>query len=234
MCLPPARSLKMEHEETAIVKVGQKGRIHMPLNLRNALAQKVVDSKGNDLSTNAVGMIQNVGFESTTSQHLAALSEIPFSEAVLQQSKDTHILVAVFPLSILEIRGKVERKLFYNHETAWYNEQFFAKEHGEVNWQLVRKTPVDNSTSENWQEPQALFGKDDEVPTAQAMVYTIIGHLLATGERLVERKYAYTSSVDSDGNRVYVIDVGSNGLGISDYWDAVGYDNEDLSSARKL
>jgi len=66
------------------------------------------------------------------------------------------------------------------------------------------------------------------------MVYTIIGHLLATGERLVERKYAYTSSVDSDGNRVYVSDVGSNGLGISDYWDAVGYDNDDLSSARKL
>ena len=169
-----------------------------------------------------------------TSQQLAALSVIPFSEAVLQQSKDDHVLVAVFPLSILEIRGKVERKFFYNHETAWYNEQSFAKEHGEVNWQLVRKTPVDNSTSENWQEQQALFGKDDIVPTAQAMVYTIIGHLLATGQRLVERKYARTSSVDSDGNCVYVSDVGSNGLGVSDYWDAVRYDNEDLSSARKL
>ena len=171
---------------------------------------------------------------SPTRQQLAALSEIPFSEAMLQHSKDTHVLIAVFPLSILEIRDKVERKLFYNHETAWYNEQFFAKERGEVNWQLVRKTPVDNSTSENWQEQQALFGKDDKVPTAQVMVYTIIGHLLATGERLVERKYARTSSVDSDGNCVYVSDVGSNGLGISDYWDAVGYDNEDRSSARKL
>jgi len=58
-----------------------------------------------------------------TCQQLAALSEIPFSETVLKQSKDDHILVAVFPLSILEIRDKVERKLFYNHETAWYNEQ---------------------------------------------------------------------------------------------------------------
>lgn len=261
MCLPPARSLKMEHKETAIVQVGQKGRINMPLNLQNALAQRAVESKGDDLATKAVGLIQNVGFESTTSQkhareimgknffgveeavkhfgvnptcqQLAALSEIPFSEAVLQQSKDDHVLVAVFPLSILEIRGKVEHKLFYNHETAWYNEQSFAKEHGEVNWQLVRKTPADNSTSENWQEQQALFSKDDEVPTAQAMVYTIIGHLLATGERLVERKYARTSSVDSGGNCVYVTDVGLNGLGISDYWDAVGYDNEDMSSARK-
>ena len=144
MCLPPGRHLKMGQEETAIVKVGQKGRIHLPLNLRNALAQRVVDSKGNDLATKVVRLIQNGGFEPTTSQkrareimgknffgveeaikhfgvnptrqQLAALSEIPFSEAVLEQSKDTHILVAVFPLSILEIRGKVERKLFYNHE----------------------------------------------------------------------------------------------------------------------
>ncbi len=169
-----------------------------------------------------------------TPQELAALSEIPFSEAVLEQSKDTHVLIAVFPLSILEIRSKVERKLFYNHETAWYNEQFFAKEKGEVSWQLVRKTPADNTTLKNWQDHQALFGSDEEVPTAQAMVYTIIGYSLATGERLVERKYARTSSVDSGGNCVYVSDVGSNGLGISDYWDAVFYDNEDLSSPRKL
>ena len=103
-----------------------------------------------------------------TRQQLVALSEIPFSEALLEQSKDTHILVAVFPLSILEIREKVERKLFYNHEGAWYNEQSFAEEQGEVIWQLVRKIPADNSN--NWQEPQALFGKDEEVPTAQVLV----------------------------------------------------------------
>ena len=116
MCLPPGRHLKMGQEETAIVKVGQKGRIHLPLNLRNALAQRVVDSKGNDLATKVVRLIQNGGFEPTTSQkrareimgknffgveeaikhfginparqQLAALSEIPFSEAVLEQSKD--------------------------------------------------------------------------------------------------------------------------------------------------
>ncbi|MFZ2643502.1 MAG: hypothetical protein WA117_21095, partial [Verrucomicrobiia bacterium] len=45
-------------------------------------------------------------------EQLAALSEIPFSEARLREVKDTHVLVAVVPLSILDIRGKVERKLF--------------------------------------------------------------------------------------------------------------------------
>lgn len=171
---------------------------------------------------------------SPTQEQLAALSESPFSETVLQQSKDTHILVAIFSLSILEIRDKVKRKLFYNHEIAWYNDQPFANERGEVNWQLIRKVPVDNLIPKDYQEQQALFSKDDEVPTAQAMVYAIIGHYLATGEWLIEQKYAHTFSIDSRCNCVYVTDVGSNGLGISDYWDAVFYDNEDLSSPRKL
>jgi hypothetical protein len=169
-----------------------------------------------------------------TRQQLATLSDIPFSEALLEQSKNTHVLIAVFPLSILEIRDKVDPKLFYNHEDAWYDKQSFAKEAGEVSWQLIRKVSVDDSMPKNWQEQQALFGKNEEMPTAQALVYMAIGYFLSTGEQFMERKYACTSSVDSSGNRVYISDVGLDGLGISDYWDAVRYDNEDLSSPRKL
>jgi hypothetical protein len=169
-----------------------------------------------------------------THQQLAALSDVPFSEALLEQLKDTHVLVAVFPLSILEVRGKVDPKLFYNHEDAWYDKQSFAKEAGEISWQLIRKTPADNSMPKNCQEQQALFGRDEEMPTAQALVYSAIGYFLSTGEQFMKSKYACTSSMDSSGNRVYISDVGLDGLGISDYWDAVRYDNEDLSSPRKL
>lgn len=133
-----------------------------------------------------------------TSQQLAVLSEIPFSEAKLREVKDAHILVAVFPLSILDIRAKVERKLFSKHEHAWYNEESFAKERGEASWQLVAKAPV-----------------DDKKHTAQVMVYTIIGHYRATGERLFEHVYIRTSSMNSGG---YLVRVGyfdsSDGLHI--------------------
>ena len=167
-----------------------------------------------------------------TRQQLAGLSEIPFSEAVLEQSKGTHILVAVFPLSILEIRGKMNSKLFYDQ--SWYNKELFAKERGEAGWQLVRKTPMDDSTSKNWQEQQALIGKDNEVPLAQVMVYTIIGHYLATGKRLFERIYVRTSSVDSDGYRVYVGYFDSHGLNV--YYDSHGgrFRFLGVSSARKF
>jgi hypothetical protein len=258
-----SRTLSVHKEHELLLKLETAG-------LSDDLAQKVIDSKGNDLATKVVRLIQNGGFEPTTSQkrareimgknffgieesikhfgvnptrqQLAALSEIPFSEAVLEQSKDTHVLVVVFPLSILEIRGKVEHSLFYGHKDAWYNKQAFAKERGEVAWQLVRKTPVDNSTSKNWQEQQSLIGKDDEVPSAQVMVYTIIGHYLATGERLFEHICVRTSSVDSDGHRVLVGNFDSNSFGLHiSYWDVdrldylgVRLDYLGVSSSRKF
>ena len=250
-----SRTLSVHKEHEFLLKLETAG-------LNDDLAQRVIDSKGNDLATKVVRLIQNGGFEATTSQkrareimgknffgieeaikhfgvnptrqQLAALSEIPFSEAVLEESKNSHVLVAVFPLSIFEIGGKVKYDLFYSHENAWYNRDAFAKKRGEVAWQLVRKIPIDNSTSKNWNEQQLLLGQDEEVPNANVMVYTIIGHFLATGERLFEHIYVRTSSVDLVGYRVSVGLFDSDGLLIGDYW------GDDLnvilgvSSARKF
>ena len=175
--------------------------------------------------------IQHFGVNPTRQQTLA-LSKIPFSEEVLQKVKNTHVLVAVFPLSILEIRGKVDSKLFYDQ--SWYNKESFAKERGEASWQLVRKTPVYNSTSKKWREQLALIGEEDEVPTVQVMVYTIIGHYMATGERLFKHIYVRTSSVTSDGYRVVVGGFDSRGLYVYYYWDGYRLDDVGVSSARKF
>jgi len=225
------------------------------------LAQKVIDSKGNDLATKVVRLIENGGFEPSTSQkrareimgknmfgieeaikhfgvnpskqQLAYLAEIPWGEEVLESVKDTHVLVAVFPISILDIRGKVERGLFYSYEDAWYNKQAFAKDKGEIGWRLVRKTPISDSTNKNWDEQQALLSKDEETPSAQVMVYTITGHFLATGERLFEKVYVRTSSLDSSGYRVSVGDFDAGGLHVDRWHGHRRYDFFGVSAARK-
>jgi hypothetical protein len=163
-------------------------------------------------------------------QQLTALSEIPFSEAVLESCKDTHVLVAVFPVSILEIRSKVNAKLVCYQD--WYNGESFAKECNDASWRLVRKTPVDNSTSKNWREQRALISKDEEIPTAQAMVYTIIGHLLATDERLFEDVRVRTASVSLNDRRVNVGFFDPERLGVYDFWDDCR--NDDLGVASGL
>lgn len=173
-----------------------------------------------------------------TRSQLSALAEIPFTEAELREAKDTHVLVAVFPLSILDIRDRVNGKKISNgqrffYEQDWYNKQAFAKDRGDVRWQLVRKTPVENSTSKNWQEQQALLSDKDETPKAQVMVYTIVGHFLATGERLFEKIYVRCSDVGSDGDRIHVGNFVFDGLGVYSYWDGLRDGSVAVSSARK-
>ena len=164
---------------------------------------------------------------------LAALAEVTFSEQELSGKKDTHVLVAVFPLSILEIRGKVaESSLFYDQD--WYNKEAFAKGKGILSWHLVRKTPVANSTSKRWDEQQALLAKNEQTPTAQVMVYTIIGQYLATGERLFENVYVRCSDLGSDSNRVYVGLFDSRGLDVVNFWDVSRGDSLGVASSRKF
>ena len=177
--------------------------------------------------------VQHFGVKPTRTQ-LSALAEIPFTEAELRECKDTHILVAVFPMSILEIRGKVSgsQRLFYDQ--GWYNKQVFAKEKGKTEWRLVRKTPIDSSISKTWPEQQALLSDKEETPSAQVMVYTIIGHFLATGERLFEHIYVRTSSVASVGCRVHVGLFVAHGLFVYFYDVGDRSDSVGLSSSQKV
>jgi hypothetical protein len=145
------------------------------------------------------GAIKHFGVNPSKAE-TAALAEVLFTEETLESCKDTHVLVAVFPMSILDIRGKVERKLFYDH--SWYNKESFAKDKGEIGWRLVRKTPVPDSTSKTLDEQQVLLDQNEETPSARVMVYMIIGHYLATGERLFEElPMVRTSSLASVGGK---------------------------------
>lgn len=165
---------------------------------------------------------------------------IPFSETTLTACKDTHILVAVMPLSIVQIRAKAAemklpkdvKKLFCNQD--WYENQQFATQ-SELEWRLIQKTLISDSTSKTWEEQQKLLdAKTEETPMAQAVVYTMIGFFLKTGERLFEKIYVRTSSLVSDGDRVIVGYFDAGGLLVSDFWDYYRRDDLGVASSRKL
>lgn len=240
--------------------------------INDKLAQKVIDSKGNWLATEVVRLIQSRSPElwisqkraleimgknffgpeeaikhlmvKPSEQQLADLAIIPFFEEVLEQSRNTHVLVAVFPLSILEIRSKVERKLFRRYgdvawyDNAWYDKLAFASDCGKkASWRLVRKALVADFRKETLAEHKALLGNDDETPSARVMTYVIIGHCLATGERLFgHNKYARTSSCASNGLSVFVGNFDHSGLQFIDCFYEEAYSpcyKIGLASARR-
>jgi len=250
-----SRTLSVHKEHEVLLKLEAAG-------LDNKLAQKIIDSKGNDLAMKVVRLIQSDGYEPPTSQkraheimgknyfgikeaieyfgvnptkqQLAYFAEVPFSEETLVASKGTHILIAVFPMSILDIRDIAKssgQHLFRNQDC--YDTQAFAKDKGEIGWQLVHKFPVESSRDKIWNEQQALLSEDEEIPKAQVLVYTIIGHFLVTGERLFETTYVRCVDLYSDSTRVVVGIFDLGGLLVINFWDDSRNGYLGLSSARK-
>jgi len=168
-----------------------------------------------------------------TSAERSALANIPFSRKTLESCRDTYILVAVFPLSVNDVHYKAPTVIFFDASSLWAADRFATYKGDGVSWQLIRKTPVPNSFGKTYQEQQALLSKNEEVPTARVLVYAIIGHYLATGERLFNRGFVRSSDVGLDGHWVYVGDFVAGGLHDHNDWDYNRYDYLGVSSARK-
>lgn len=140
--------------------------------------------------------IKHFGVNPSKSQ-LAALGEVPFSEETLETCKATHVLIAVFPMSILDIQKTMKGKSLPN---GWYKKQGFAKERGEIGWHLV---------------PQGPISKEDL--TARVMIYTIIGQCKA--KRSFKNIDVLCSGKDSEGRRVFVSGSNDEDMFIHNGWD---------------
>ena len=164
-------------------------------------------------------------------QDPAALHEVPWNKETLEALSETHILVAMPSLSILDMRRIVVRRytgllarfrgrekvLFYDQDA--YDTMAFARDKGEVRWQLIRKESVDRTFSKPWNEQVWYLNATEVPPYAQTVVYAMIGHYLKTGERLFEKTRVRTADTCPDKRRVHVGDFDVMGLDIGFFTD---------------
>lgn len=169
------------------------------------------------------------------------MEKVPFSKETLYACKDTHILVAYIPVSIVSVRTKtagaklpVKHRMFYDQN--WYSQNEVGNDMGGIEWHLIQKTSVSGSKSKTWQDQKSLVDstKIDEVPEPNVMVYTIIGHFLKEGVRLFEKERVRTSALTSDGNRVLVGNFAFTGLGIDRWRDDFRNDDIGVSASRRV
>ncbi len=166
-----------------------------------------------------------------TNRDLVKLADVPFAPDELESSKDTHILVAGYPLSISDVRKRA-RGLFCK-QGSWYNRMAFArKSKPEVCWYLIRKTAAHDSFFKTWAEQQGTLTGRDVIPQACVMVYTIILHYLVTGERLFVNTRVRCNDGVSAGRMVTVGCFGASGLDIYDLWESGRYNRLGLAAAR--
>lgn len=136
--------------------------------------------------------------------------------------------------SLLELKEKfgTGKKGFWDN--SWWLKEFFADEKPEVGEYEIE---VSNDLADMTYDEQLRKLDKDFTPTHPAILAeAILVHYEKTGEKLAEDYYLRTSSLDSDGFRVYVGVFVAKGLSVSYYrYDDVGrLDFLGLSGARKL
>jgi hypothetical protein len=157
--------------------------------------------------------ITHLGVKPSMDQ-LLSLAKIPFSQKTLRKCRDTHVLVAVFPISILEI-GTLKnikfRNLIQARRGSLPPDQPFMNYEGKARWELVRKAPISWSINRNWNGQKALLWGDDEIPNAQTLVYSALGHYLTSRGRMFENVLVRCS--DKDERKLVVF------VGFSDFYE---------------
>jgi integrase len=147
-------------------------------------------------------------------EQLAKLQKIPFRESTLKRYSRTHLLVAGFPLSILDICKRMKQDLLHLREYNWYSgEAFVGKEKVDPRWYVIRKRAIPESINKSFREQLALLPKrKEEVPRACEVAYAVILYYLSTGIRLFENIYARCRDITSRDHRVMIGYFGPGGL----------------------
>ena len=177
------------------------------------------------------------GFSYTEAQ-LKQLSDIMPTADVMQWCKENGFALMPTPpeaMFLLDIRA-LKADHFYSKTGGWYGEdkQKFARDDKtSFGWIMIKKTPVDKSTSKDWDEQNKLLSDVERVPNVAETVWFITTFYEVRGVRLFERIYVRTSSLDSDGGRVYVGNFGAKGLYVAYNWDSSRHGHLGLASARK-
>lgn len=119
--------------------------------------------------------------------------EVPFSQQMLHDCAQSYVLVLVYPVPIYDLARECESLFYLNkYSRCW---QLLSTENlAEPRWHLIRKNSVPGSVEKSWDKQQALLEPGELIPTAQVMVYTIIGHYRARQERLFANEKVRTSS----------------------------------------
>ena len=180
----------------------------------------------------------NTGIRYTDEQKAHAAETIPTDLETLQAIKAGECMV-IYPhhdMNLLEVRD-LNNQLFYLKKDGWYsddNEKFARTDKVRAGqWLIVRKTPVEGSTSKNWNEQSAMIKSGDRVPNAAEMSYAVTMYYKVRNVYLLKGIYVRTSSVDADRRRVCVGYFESDGLDVTDFWNDHRGSDLGVASARE-
>lgn len=155
-----------------------------------------------------------------TIDELATLSYVPFSEEVLRRCASTHLLVAGYPMSIMDIKAVAPEDAFYDDDRPWYRTHAFAtNQKMGLRWHLIGKDINELSPHLHFDEQEKLLASDETVPRACELVYAMVLNFMVNKERLFGDVYVHCAEKGDDNARICIGNFDETGLGIVSNWD---------------
>ena len=240
-----ARRNHAEYLKMGCPKVNPDGTVTQPTLLEGEDFARLI--LGVDLIT-PEDIETKTGIRYTDEQKAHAAKTMPTSLETLQAIKADGMMMVFGPSedsTIINVRDfEGFSQLFYSKTGGWYakdKEKFSRTDKVRGGqWLIIRKTPVDGSTSKNWSEQSAMIKSGDRVPNVAEMSYAVTLYYQVRNMYLLGNVVVRTSSVDAGGLRVIVGDfdsvglgVGSNGLDVDGYWDHDRHSFIGVASARE-
>ena len=133
------------------------------------------------------------------------------------------------PMSFLEVRS-LNKNYFYLRGSV---QNFAEIDKAETRWIMLRKEPVQGSTSKNWSEQQALLSETEVTPNVAEVTWCVTTYKVVRNVYLFPRIFVRTSSLGPDGDRILIGGFGVGGLGVDDFGDDGRIHLIGLSAARK-
>lgn len=134
-------------------------------------------------------------------EDLATLASIPFPKKTLEACKDTHYLLAVFPMSIQDMRNLRLDKVYVAVRDEYMREKF-VHDRGILGWHLVLKTNVSH------QKKNLTFAT--VVPSVQVVAYMVVAHYMKTGRMLLVQNDPIETA--TCGSNDYPVAIGLRGI----------------------
>jgi len=184
-------------------------------------------------------IVKAYGFQYTDAQleHLART--LPTDMDTLQSTKADDCMLIPGPPSDMTLLGvrDLDNQLFCSKTGGWYSkdkEKFARTDLVKAGqWLIIRKSPIANSKSKNWDEQQDMIESGNRVPNAPEMSYAVTVYYKVRNVYLLGNVYVRTSSVDADGHHVSVGDFDSGDLRVCNYWHGTRDSDVGVSSARE-
>ncbi len=156
--------------------------------------------------------------EKLSHDYVRVFKRVPFLRGTLKDCKDTHVLVAVLPVSFKDIQELVADRVasyrslyvagpFFDLDRTERLHESFLKDRGaseEIGWHLIRREPVATSRGRTLREQGKFVEAGERMLSARILAYAIMGYFFATDEWLFRGYCVRSSSFNRMGERVCV------------------------------